>query len=133
MFIFVSLNTQSFARTSNVSSLANKPSQHFNVGSPLFQRCGSTLKQRQSDVENETKSDVGFSTLHNVNTKSVSEVKSTLHNVNTTVFQRCTTSFQRCFNVDMTLSQRCFNVVSTSVKAISKSIWVVKSMNLQKD
>ena len=24
----------------------NEPSQHFNVGSKLFQRCGSTLKER---------------------------------------------------------------------------------------
>ena len=32
------------------------------------QRCGSTLKQRWFDVENETKFEVGFSTFHNVDT-----------------------------------------------------------------
>ena len=48
-------------------------------------------------------------------------VKSTLYNVDATVFQRWTTSFQRSFNV-----------VWTSVKAISKPIWLVKSMDLQK-
>ena len=36
------------------------------------------------------------------------------------------------FNVDMTVSQRCFKVASTSVKAILKPIWLVKSMDLQK-
>ena len=41
-------------------------------------------------------------------------------------------SFQRCFNVDMTLSQRYFNVASTSVTALSEPIWLVKSMDLQK-
>ena len=58
--------------------------------------------------------------------------KSTLYNVNATVFQRCKMSFHRCFNVDMTLSQSCFNVASMSIKAISKPIRLVKSMNLQK-
>lgn len=47
-----------------------------------------------------------------------SEVETTLHNESKTVFQRCTTSFHRCFNNDMRLSQRCLNVVSTLVKAI---------------
>ena len=37
------------------------------------------------------------------------------------------------FNVDMTVSQRSFKVASTSVKAILKPIWLVKSMDLQKD
>ena len=36
----------------------------------LFQRCGSKW-----NVENETKSDVGFSTMHNVDTKSVPEIE----------------------------------------------------------
>ena len=36
------------------------------------------------------------------------------------------------FKVDMTLSQRCFNVASTSVKATTKPILLVKSMDLQK-
>ena len=33
----------------------------------------------------------------------------------------------------MTLSQRRFNVAATSVKAISKSIWLGKSMDLEID
>ena len=53
------------------------PSQHFDVGSELFQLCESTLKQRWSDVENETKSDVGFSTLHNVDSTSGPDVETT--------------------------------------------------------
>ena len=32
----------------------------------------------------------------------------------------------------MALSQRCFNVASMLVKAISKPIWLKKSMDLQK-
>ena len=44
----------------------------------------------------------------------------------------CTLSFQHCFNNDMTLSQRRLNMAPTSVKAISKPIWLVKSMDLQK-
>ena len=58
----------------------------------------------------------------------------------TSDFQRCTTSVQpilnvpqRGFNVDVALSQRCFNVTSTSVKAKSKPIWLVKNMDLQRD
>ena len=45
-----------------------------------------------SDVENERESDVGFSTLHNDNITSVSDVE-------TTTKQRCTTSIQRWINV----------------------------------
>ena len=101
-------------------------SQHFNVGSTLFQRCESTLKKRWSDVENETKCDITFSTLHNVDATLVSYVETTLN-------QRCTTSLQRCFSIDMTLSQRWFNVVSTSLKGMRKPIWPLKSMDLQKD
>ena len=41
-------------------------------------------------------------------------------------------SFQYCLHVDMALSQRCFNVASMLVKAISKPIWLKKSMDLQK-
>ena len=65
------------------------PSQHVNVGSTLFQRFASTLKSHWSDIENETKSDVGFSTLHNVDTMSVSDIE--------------TTSIQRYFNLVSTL------------------------------
>ena len=49
-------------------------SRNFNVGSTLFWRCGSTLKQHWSDIENETKSDVGFSKSHNVDKTSVFDV-----------------------------------------------------------
>ena len=88
-------------------------SQHFNVGSMLFQRCGSTLKWRWSDVENETKSDVGFSTLHNFDTTSVPGVK------------------QRRSNVGTTLIQRCFNLASTLVKATLNPIGLMMIMDLQ--
>ena len=59
------------------------------------------MDQRWPDVENETKSDVGFSTLHNVDTTSVSDVE-------TTSKQGCTALKQRRKNV-----ARCINVVST--------------------
>ena len=68
--------------------------------------------------------------LYNVDTTSVPDVEKTLN-------QRCTISIQsffnvvqRRFNVDMTLSQRCFNVASTSIKAISKPIWLMKLRGL---
>ena len=76
---------------------------------------------------------VGFSTLYNVDTTSVSDIETILN-------QRCTTSIQplfnvaqRCFNVNVALSQRSFNVASMSVKAMSKPIWLVKKMGLHKD
>ena len=59
---------------------------------------------------------------YNVGVQRRNNVKSTLDNLYATVFRRWTMSFQHCFNV-----------VSTSVKAISKPIWLVKSMDLQKD
>ena len=59
---------------------------------------------------------------YNVGVQQWKNVKSMLRNTDETVFQYCTTSFQRCFNV-----------ASTLVKAISKPIWLVKSMDLQKD
>ena len=64
----------------------------------------------------------------NIGVQHWNNIKSFLLNVDATIFQRCT----MCFNVDMILSQRCFNVAWTSVNAISKPIWVVESMNLQK-
>ena len=64
---------------------------------------------------------------------TLSNVESMLHNFDTIISQCFTTSFQRCLNIDMTLSQRCFNVASTLVKAISKLILIVKSMDLQKN
>ena len=60
-------------------------SQHFNARSMLFHYCGSTLR---SNVENETKSDVGFSTLDNVDTAVVYDVETTLHHVVSMLFQR---------------------------------------------
>ena len=82
--------------------LNNYPSQHLNVGSTLFERCGSTLKQRWSDVENKTRSDIGFSTLHNVDTTSVSDIEATLK--------------QRWHNFILTLLQRVLNVSKSYVK-----------------
>ena len=58
--------------------------------------------QRWFDVENETKSDVRFSTLHNVDTTSMSVVETTLK--------------QRWYNYFLTLFQR----ISAIVKTISK-------------
>ena len=52
-----------------------------------------------SDVENERKSEVGFSTLYNIDTTSVSNIKNSANQLCTTSmplrFQRCTNSFQR--------------------------------------
>ena len=60
-----------------------KPSQYFKVALPLFQ---------PSDVENETKSDVWFSVLHNVGPTSVFDVETALkhrwYNFISTLFQR---------------------------------------------
>ena len=84
-----------------------KPSQHFNVGSTLFQRCGSTLKWRWFDVENETKSNVGFSTLHNVDTTSVSDVETTLK--------------QRWYNFILTLLQCVLNISKSYIKTSQAS------------
>ena len=86
------------------------PNQHFKVRSTLFQYCRSTLKYYWSHVENVTKSKVGFSTLHNVDTTSVSK--------------------QRRKNVDTTFSQ-CFTVASTLWEAISKPIGLVISTDFQ--
>ena len=61
---------------------------------------------------------------YNVGVQHRNNIKSALQNVNATVFQRCTT---------LTQSQPCFNVASTLVKAISKPIWLIRSMDLQKD
>ena len=74
-------------------------------------------------IENETKSDVGFSTLHNVDTTSVREsVKTTLHNVEATLHK-----------VGTTLIQCCFSLASMLVKAILNPIGLVMIMALQID
>ena len=73
-----------------------------------------------SDVENETKSNVRFSTLHNVNTTSVPVIETTLHNGKTTLH-----------NVGTTLIQRYFNLVSTLVKTILNRTGLVMIMDLK--
>ena len=70
-------------------------SQYFNVESILFQRWGLTLKYHCSEVKNETKSDIRFSTLWNVGATSVP-------NVETTLKQRCARSIQHCINAVLT-------------------------------
>ena len=65
------------------------------------------------------KSEVGFSTLHNTDTTLVSSIETTLNHL-------CTTSMQPFFNDTE-------HVTSMSVKAILKPIWLVKSVDLQKD
>ena len=86
--LFLELWPRTFSSVTCVTiSHSISPIQHFKVGSTLFQRCGSTLKQLWSDIENETKSDFGFSTLHNVDITSVPQVETTL--------------IQRCFNLSL--------------------------------
>ena len=80
------------------------PCQHFNFRNTLFQHCRLPFKQRWSDVENETKSEIEFTALHNIETMSVSSVE-------TILIQRCTASMQPFFNV----AQCLFNVVSTLI------------------
>ena len=81
---------------------------------PTFQPWVNVVSTLWSDVENKTKSDVRFSTLHNVDTTSVPNVETTLQNVETTLH-----------NVGTTLIQRCFNLASTLVKAILNPIGLV--------
>ena len=54
----------------------------------LKSSCGATLKSSCSDIENDTKSEVGFSALRNVDTALVSYVEATLQKNNTTPPQR---------------------------------------------
>ena len=75
------------------------PSQHFNVGPTLF--------QRWSDVENETKSNVGFSTLDKVDTTSVSDVETTLR--------------RRWYNFISMLFQRVLNISKSFIKTSRES------------
>ena len=67
-----------------------------------------------------------------------------MFDVETTLNQRCSALMQPffnvaqrlfnvVFNVDVTLSQLCLNMESTAVKALSKPIWPVKSIDSQKD
>ena len=80
------------------------PCQHFNFRNTLFQHCRLPFKQRWSDVENETKSEIEFTASHNIETMSVSSVE-------TILIQRCTASMQPFFNI----AQCLFNVVSTLI------------------
>ena len=68
-----------------------------NVALTLWINVETTLTK----VENETKFDVAFSTLHNLDTTSVS-------NVETMLKQRCITSFKCYSNLDTKLSQPCY-------------------------
>ena len=94
-----------------------KPTQLFNIGSTLFQRCESTLKLRWSDVENETKFD------------SVRQ-KTLVPEVETTSKEQCTTLKQHQNNVDTTLYQLCFNLASTLAKTILNPIGLIMIMDL---
>ena len=115
-----------YGATKSVQELS--PNQNFNVGSTLFQCCRSTLKQRWSDVENESKSHVGFSTLHNVDTTLHLDVETTSKQRRSTLKQRrnnCTKLKQRRNNVAQlrynfvsTLFLRSLNVVGTISKPI---------------
>ena len=74
----IAVTSDSFVRN-NIPAEISRSDQH----------CGSEVDH---DVKNETKSDVGLSTFHNVDTTSVAHVEATSK-------QRCTTLYQRFFNV----------------------------------
>ena len=84
------------------------PSQHFNVGSTLFQRC-----ERWSDVENETKSDVGFSTCTTLIQRQCLTFKQRRNNVTL----RQNNVVQRWYNVDTTLFQPSVDVSSGYIES----------------
>ena len=67
---------------------------------------------------------------YNVGARRWNKVESKSHNFEAKVFQRCTKSFQRFFH---DIISSCFNVALTSVKAIRKPTWLVRSMNSRKD
>ena len=79
------------------------------ITQPIFQRLINVvstlwinLKQRWSDVANETKSDAGFSTLHNIDATLVSNVETMLK--------------QRWYNFISTLFQRVLNMSKSYIK-----------------
>ena len=80
------------------------PYQHFNFRKTLFQLCRLLFKQRWSDVENETKFEIEFAALHNIETMSMPSVETILN-------QRCIASMQPFFKV----AQCRFNFVSTLI------------------
>ena len=77
---------------------------------------GDNIDQVVSALQNAA---VGFSTLYNVDTTSVSDVETTSKQPYTTSKQRCTKLYQRCFNLAWTL-----------VKAILSPIGLVMIMDL---
>ena len=113
---------------SNIFCNLQDPSQHFNFGSTLFQGCGLTI---QNLKWNKIRRRI-FRVVQRWYNFGV-RVETALNYCCKTSMQPFSNVAQRCFNVNVTLSQRCFNVASTLVKAISKPIWLVKSMDLQKD
>ena len=131
------------------STLIQNISLNVSLSSPISFRatislpdqcCFNAVDQRSNNVDwtlkmkqNPTSDFQRCTSRYNVGVRPWNNVESTLHNVDTIAFKHCTTLFLRCFNDDVALSQSCFNVASTSVKAISKSIWLVKKMDFQKD
>ena len=71
-----------------------------------YRRCLNVVDQRWSNVENETKSDVGFSMLCSVDTTSVPDVETTSNIV-----------AQRWYNIDTTLFQASVDVSSSSIES----------------
>ena len=111
------------------------PYQHFNSDQRCFKivdhrsnNVDSTLKMKQNPESNFqsciTLMQCRVQHWNTLNQRCTTSMKP--------FFQCCTMTFQRFFDVNMSLSQRCFKVASTSVKAISKSIWLKISMDLQR-
>ena len=92
--------------------------RRINVVSTFWITLEITLIRRGKRKKIRNRSFIVAQDWYKIGVKRWNNVKSTMHIVDGTVSQSCATSFQRCFNGDMTLSQRYFNVVSTSFKAI---------------
>ena len=84
--------------------------RRFNVASTSWITVGITLIRRWKRKKIRSRIFSVAQHWYNVGIQRWNNVKSTLHTVDVTIFQSCATSFQRCFNVDMTLSQCCFNM-----------------------
>ena len=109
------------------------PSQHIKVGLQFItivdhhsNSVDPTLKMKQNP-----KSD--FQCCTTLIQCQCLSVKTTLSQSHTTSIQSFFKVAQCSFNVVSTLIWHYLDVVSTSVKAISKPIWLVKRMDLQKD
>ena len=74
-------------------------SQQFNVESTLSQRCEHWNNVDWLHLETETKSYVGFSTLHNTDTSSVPDVEAKSKQRYTKLKQPYTTLVNRCINI----------------------------------